>query len=83
MTYAINSTTAGIALGLATQNPAEVLPGAYVTNKTASLGGDAIYGSSAAAWTITNYGTVRTTTGTGIDLRSGGSITNAAAGSIT
>ncbi len=45
--------------------------------------GDAIYGANTQAWTVSNAGTI-TATGTsdGIDLRLGGSVTDASTGSI-
>src|SRR5438477_6718833 len=80
-----SSTTVGISLTLASQNPATIVSGAYVTNTdSASHSGDALYGSTAAAWTISNFGTLRGTasTSSGIELSAGGTVTNAATARI-
>ena len=73
----------GIALtNAATENPATIASGVYVGNTAASpsYDGDAVYGKVGAAWTVVNDGTVVSGSGAlsvGIDLESGGSVTNA------
>jgi fibronectin-binding autotransporter adhesin len=80
--YYYGTITNGITLTIASQNPVYIghyLLSAYVTNATTAHYSDAIYGNSAAAWTISNYGTIRGGGGTlssGIDLRAGGHIFN-------
>src|SRR5437870_13233382 len=78
------STTAGITLTLASQNPATIVAGAYVTNDTTLQSGDAVYGSSAAAWNISNYGTIKATgaNSSGVRLENGGNVTNVAGAQI-
>jgi hypothetical protein len=76
MGYYLPSTNAGIVLNNGTQNPATLASRGTVTN----AGGDAIYGSAPTAWTITNLGSIAAigSTGDGIDLRAGGTVSNAA-----
>jgi hypothetical protein len=72
----------GIALSNpATQNPATIAAGAYVANFTTLHSGDAVYGYPGTAWTLANLGAITGTFGDGIQLESGGSVSNA--GSIT
>jgi hypothetical protein len=78
----------GIVLSNAgTENPATIASGAYVGNTAAtpSYKGDAVYGAG-AAWTVVNDGTIvsgaATSSSIGIDLKSGGSVTNGSTGSI-
>src|SRR5438876_947393 len=84
MSSTFTSTTSGIALTLASQNPATIVSGAYVTNTTGSFAGDALYGNTAAAWNISNFGTLKATLAgaNGIDLKAGGSVTNASTARI-
>lgn len=79
------STASGIALTGTPQNPATIAAGALITNTTGSFQGDAVYGNTVAAWQITNYGTVSATdtASSGMDLRAGGSVANAAGPQIT
>src|ERR1051326_1684769 len=78
----------GIALNNAvTQNPATIASGAYVGNTAASptYNGDAVYGKAGTAWTVVNNGTIVSNpsyNSVGIDLKSGGVVTNASAGPI-
>ncbi len=70
----------------ATQQPATIASGAYISNNLGpSYSGDAVYGKSGTAWNVTNNGTVFTSypVGSGIELKSGGTVTNAASASIT
>jgi hypothetical protein len=59
----------------ATQNPATIAATGYVTNQTMAYNGDAIYGAPGYPWTVTNTGTVKSTSN-GIELSSGGTVTN-------
>ena len=59
----------------ATQNPAIVAATGYVTNQTMAYNGDAIYGAPGYPWTVTNMGTVKSTSN-GVELSSGGTVTN-------
>jgi hypothetical protein len=54
------------------------------TGAVEASSGDAIYGNGSAAWTVVNSGTVETTgtTGSGINLRAGGSVDNTGTGLI-
>jgi hypothetical protein len=75
------STTTGIVLSTPTvTNPVTIALSTYVTNTTTAHGGDAVYGSSGTAWTLTNYGTIndQKTTGAAVYLASGGIVTNKA-----
>ena len=77
--------TAGYALtNPATQNPATLASGGYVTNTTSLHGGYAVYGTNAAAWNFTNFGTIKATfpASTGLFLKAGGTVTNGAAALI-
>src|SRR5689334_1256852 len=78
------STTSGIVLSSTSQNPATIASGAYITNTTGAHSGDAIYGSTATAWDIVNLGTIASTKNNskGIDLRNGGTVTNASTARI-
>src|SRR5438309_1577188 len=79
------STTVGITLTLTSQNPATIVAGAYVTNNTTLQSGDAVYGSTAAAWNISNYGTIKATgaNSSGVRLENGGTVTNVAGAQIS
>ena len=79
MTLILKSTTTGITLSSPTYtNPIDILAGVTVTNS-----GDAVYAKT-SAWTIANDGTVAGGgSGYGIDLRAGGTVTNAATARIT
>ncbi len=73
--------TSGIVLSNpTTQIPATVTSGGYVINNTALYNGDAVYGTNAAAWTLSNYGTINATAAyaDGIDLVAGGFVANQA-----
>src|ERR1051326_5694291 len=79
----------GVVLSNATtQNPAAIASGVYIGNTAASpsYNGDAIYGKAGTAWTVVNKGTIvsgaANSSSVGIDLKSGGVVTNASAGSI-
>jgi hypothetical protein len=61
----------------ATQNPATIIG----TGRISAATGSAIYGTGAAFWTISNYGTVAGPA-RGIFLTAGGQITNAASGVV-
>jgi len=75
MTTISNSTTAGITLSSPSDvNPIVVNPGVSVSGI-----GTAIY-APGGSWTIQNSGTI--SSAEAIDLRTGGSVTNAAVGSI-
>src|SRR5438128_207938 len=78
------STTSGIVLTGTPQNPVTIVAGAYVTNSTGTHSGDAVYGNTATAWSIANFGTIKATTtaSAGIDLKAGGTITNAVAAQV-
>jgi hypothetical protein len=79
-TTIFGTVTTGVTLTTAYQNPLSVTANSYVTN---TAGGDAVYGNTAAAWTVSNLGTINGTgtSGTGILLRAGGNVTNGASGS--
>jgi len=67
----------------ATQNPATVAAGGYVTNRTGAHNGDAVYGAPVYPWTVANLGAI-TSTGSfsdAVDLAAGGSVTNGQSGS--
>ena len=85
MSSTFSSTSTGISLSVAAQNPVTIVSGAIVTNTTTAHYGDALYGSPAAAWTIGNFGTLNATgaASSGLDLRSDGTVTNAASARIT
>ncbi len=86
MTTFSGSHTTGIVLKTPiVTNPVTIASGAYVNSFSPSYSGDAVYGKSGTAWNVTNNGTILATypTGSGIDLRSGGRVTNAATASIT
>jgi len=57
------------------QNPATIAATGYVTNQTMAYNGDAIYGAPGYPWTVTNMGTVKSTSN-GVELSSGGTVTN-------
>src|SRR5436190_9320001 len=73
--------TGGIFLLGTPQNPATVTASGYITNTTTLNSGDALYGNTAAAWSITNLGRIKATdtASNALDLRAGGSVTNATA----
>src|SRR5579863_8774486 len=79
------TTTGGIVLSdPATQNPTTLATGGFVTNNSGSYSGDAVYGTAVAAWTFSNFGTIKATraASAGIDLQAGGTVIDAAGGSI-
>ena len=57
------------------RNPATIAATGYVTNQTMAYNGDAIYGAPGYPWTVTNMGTVKSTSN-GVELSSGGTVTN-------
>jgi Hint domain len=65
-----------------TQDPATLAPVGYVTN---TYGGDAVFGTDAAAWNFTNFGTINATgtASSGLALATGGNVMNAAGALIT
>jgi hypothetical protein len=67
--------TTGVTLSSAEQNPLSVTATGYVTNT-----GDAVYGTNAAAWTVSNLGTIRGGSGpsAGVNLQAGGTVANSA-----
>lgn len=67
MSYYNGTITNGIVLAGTPQNPATVAAGGYITNTTTVNNGDAVYGNTAAAWNITNLGSIKAT-GTAISL---------------
>ena len=67
-----------------TENPATIALGGYVTNDGSANNGTALFGTAAAAWTITNLGQINGESGNssnGIELLAGGFVTNGASGS--
>jgi hypothetical protein len=77
----------GIVLSGAIDNPSTMTAGSLVENSsTSAYGGDAVFGKSGTAWTLTNYGallgTLSTISSTGIYLASGGLVTNAQSGYV-
>jgi hypothetical protein len=84
--YYNETITTGIVLNNpATQNPATLAAGGYITNTTTVHNGDAVYGTTAGAWDFINYGTIKGkgANSSGIDLLAGGSVTNGAGGAIS
>src|SRR5215203_5241075 len=83
MTTFSGTITSGIVLNVPPENPSTIAAGADVTNNTAANNGDAVYGTNAAAWTLSNYGTVSATQSgaNGIHLTAGGFVTNCASAS--
>ncbi len=78
--------TGGIVLSNPTvQNPTTVTATGYVTNTTTAHNGDAVYGTTAAAWNFTNLGTLNATgaLSDGVFLSAGGTVTNGASGSAS
>ena len=71
------TSTAGITLASA-NNPVFIPVGSYVFGTTAT----GLYGGTAAAWTVSNAGQVRSVS-FGISVKSGGIVTNKAVGAIT
>jgi hypothetical protein len=66
-----------------TENPATIAVGGYVTNEGSANNGTALFGTAAAAWTITNLGRINGKSGSssnGIQLRAGGFVTNGESG---
>lgn len=70
------SITAGFFLTDPAQNPATIAAGEYVTNTSSAFGGDAVYGSNAAIWELTNDGTISAAAGHGVRFANGGTINN-------
>ena len=62
------------------QNPALATSTANITNNTAAYNGDAVFGTSATAWHLTNFGTINATatSGAGVRLQAGGTVVNSA-----
>jgi hypothetical protein len=62
----------------ATQDPATITKTGYVTNLTTTNKGDALYGAGNAAWSLTNFGTIKATGSLahGVKLTAGGTISN-------
>jgi hypothetical protein len=79
MATTISSATGPLTLTTA-DNPLVITSTGAVT--TTSSGANAIYGGTAAAWTITNSGVVSSSAGDGIVLEDGGSVTNNSTGTI-
>jgi len=76
------TTISGITLTNVTLNGPADNP-AYVTGTIDVTSGVALMGSSGTAWTITNSGLVRSTASYGIQLSSGGTVTNISGGTIS
>ncbi|HLY44315.1 MAG TPA: Ig-like domain-containing protein [Stellaceae bacterium] len=80
MSYTINNYRAnGVVLNSGTQNPTTVTSSGSITNQF--YAGDVLYGTTAAAWNITNYGVISTGTaasGSAVHLAAGGTLSNAA-----
>src|SRR5579862_3053018 len=79
--YYTGTVTSGIVLSdPALQNPTTIGAGGFVTNTTTLDHGDAVDGSNAAAWSITNLGTIEgnptLASASGIGLATGGFIVN-------
>jgi hypothetical protein len=74
------STTTGILLSSASENPATIAMGVYVGNTGGTLAAGVV--GDTYAWTVANYGTVAGvykapgTLGTGIELNAGGTVIN-------
>jgi hypothetical protein len=62
----------------AAQNPVTISRTGYITNTTTTNKGDALYGSDVAAWSLTNFGTIKGTGSLahGVKLTAGGTIAN-------
>ena len=84
-TYIDGTITGGIGLTGTPQSPVTITAEGYVLNNTAAYGGDAVYGTSAAVWSIHNLGTVQgnptLSSSNGIRLESSGVVTNGQSGS--
>jgi FG-GAP-like repeat/FG-GAP repeat len=76
-----SSVTGSVNLNASTDNPLTITSTGSVT--TTGSGVDAIYGGTAAAWTISNAGVVSSAGGDGIVFELGGMVTNDAGASIT
>ena len=79
MATTISSATGPLTLTTA-DNPLFITSTGAVT--TTGSGTNAIYGGTAATWTITNAGVVSSSAGDGIVLEDGGSVTNNSTGTI-
>ncbi len=79
MSTTISSATGPLTLTTA-DNPLYITSTGAVT--TTSSGANAIYGGTAAIWTITNAGVVSSSAGDGVVLDDGGSVTNNSTGAI-
>src|ERR1051325_126428 len=84
-----STTNTGIVLGSGTYtNPLTITSTGTVRNTTGAHSGDAVYGPSGTAWTVSNYGTIdgafdgSQPAASGIDFVAGGAIANGTAGSI-
>ncbi len=85
MTTITSSSTVGIYLSSPSYtNPVVINPGVTISNTTTNIGGDGI-SASATAWAIQNYGSIagNPTSGVGVYLSAGGSVTNYSSGSIS
>lgn len=76
-----NTIATGITLGTGTYtSPLTVTSSGYIDDTGT---GDAIYGSNTQAWTVDNYGRIRSTGNDGIKLLDGGAVDNTNTGTIT
>src|SRR5690349_3075392 len=85
MTTFATSSSSGIVLSDTTlDNPSTIASGVTIANTGGSHNGDAVYGSAAADWTLSNYGAINATQSAadGVYLKAGGTITNASTGLI-
>ena len=83
MTTIASNSTVGIYLSSPSYtNPVVINPGVTISNT--NIGGDGI-SASATAWAIQNYGSIagNPTSGVGVYLSAGGSVTNHSSGSIS
>src|SRR5579862_2320830 len=86
-TYVGGTYSIGLVLSGTPQNPVTI--GQYgviaVGSAATAYNGDAIYGNSITAWTVSNFGIVSAAAAaaTGIDLFAGGTVTNAAGALVT
>ncbi|HLY46945.1 MAG TPA: hypothetical protein VKQ73_15290, partial [Stellaceae bacterium] len=80
-TYIDTSTSVGLVLSGTPQNPVTIGSSGTIAVGSAATAhnGDAIYGNSVTAWTVSNFGTVKAAAAasTGIELVAGGTVTNA------
>src|SRR5437764_1332423 len=78
-----NTVTHGITLAVSGTyaSPLTITTSGYVNDIADS--GDAIFGPNTQAWTVINYGRVRSTGSSGIELQDGGFVSNSSTGTIT